>query len=107
MQFELTGDVGQKRLLLTKAVLRDPAKQDGSRAEALVRQAFSDIYRVLRIRFLIFVNFPLSSLDQLRLEKRIHDTGIHQTMGPAVVTASNNSTLCAGRMTIPARADIA
>ncbi len=51
----------------------DPVAVEGSEAEK--RLAFSEAYRMLRTRISIFVNLPLSQLDQLSLQKKLDEIG--------------------------------
>ena len=51
----------------------DPADVTGSEAER--RFAFADVYRMLFNRISIFVNMPLTSLDELALQKQLDDIG--------------------------------
>jgi arsenate reductase (thioredoxin) len=51
----------------------DPAEAKGSPAE--VALAFKDAYRMLNQRIGIFVALPIRSLDQLTLQKRLHEIG--------------------------------
>lgn len=51
----------------------DPAAAEGKESER--RFAFADTYRMLNQRISIFVNLPLSSLDQLSLQKHLDDIG--------------------------------
>jgi arsenate reductase (thioredoxin) len=51
----------------------DPAEATGTPAE--VALAFKDAYRMLHQRIGIFVALPIRSLDQLTLQKRLHDIG--------------------------------
>ena len=51
----------------------DPAEAKGSPAE--VALAFKDAYRMLNQRIGVFVALPIRSLDQLTLQKRLHEIG--------------------------------
>jgi arsenate reductase len=51
----------------------DPAEAIGSEAE--IALAFKDTYRMLNQRIGIFTALPLTSLDQLTLQKRLTDIG--------------------------------
>jgi protein-tyrosine-phosphatase len=51
----------------------DPAEATGSDAE--IALAFKDCYRMLAQRIGIFVALPIRSLDQLSLQRRLHDIG--------------------------------
>lgn len=51
----------------------DPDKATGTHAEIAV--AFAEAYRMLATRISIFVNLPMSKLDKLSLQKRLHDIG--------------------------------
>jgi arsenate reductase (thioredoxin) len=51
----------------------DPAEATGTPAE--VALAFKDTYRMLNQRIGIFVALPIRSLDQLSLQKRLHEIG--------------------------------
>lgn len=51
----------------------DPAAVDGS--EAVIAQAFADVYRMLQNRITIFTNLPIASLDRLSLQQRLDDIG--------------------------------
>jgi arsenate reductase (thioredoxin) len=51
----------------------DPAEATGTPAE--VALAFKDAYRMLHQRIGIFVALPIRSLDQLSLQKRLHEIG--------------------------------
>jgi protein-tyrosine-phosphatase len=51
----------------------DPAEATGSDAE--IALAFKDSYRMLAQRIGIFVALPIRSLDQLSLQRRLHDIG--------------------------------
>ncbi len=53
--------------------LPDPVLMDGGQAER--RLAFSETYRMLLRRISIFVNLPMSSLDQLSLQRQLDDIG--------------------------------
>lgn len=53
--------------------LPDPAAVEGTDAE--VAAAFADAYRMLNQRISIFVNLPLSSLDQLSLQDKLDKIG--------------------------------
>ncbi|MGE3141784.1 MAG: arsenate reductase ArsC [Hyphomonadaceae bacterium] len=53
--------------------LPDPAAVEGS--DAIVAQAFSDTYRMLRHRIEIFCALPMVGLDRLSLQKKIDDIG--------------------------------
>lgn len=53
--------------------LPDPAAVEG--LEAVKRLAFADTYRMLRARISIFVNLPMSSLDQLSLQRELDAIG--------------------------------
>jgi arsenate reductase len=51
----------------------DPAEAKGSPAE--VALAFKDAYRMLNQRIGVFAALPIRSLDQLTLQKRLHEIG--------------------------------
>ncbi|PWV98900.1 protein-tyrosine-phosphatase [Hoeflea marina] len=51
----------------------DPAAATGTEAER--RLAFADAFRMLNSRISIFVNLPMSSIDQLSLQKRLDEIG--------------------------------
>jgi arsenate reductase (thioredoxin) len=51
----------------------DPAEATGTPAE--VALAFKDAYRMLHQRIGIFVALPIRSLDQLSLQRRLHEIG--------------------------------
>ena len=51
----------------------DPAAATGTVAE--VHLAFSQAYRMLNSRISIFLNLPMSSIDQLTLQKRLDHIG--------------------------------
>ena len=53
--------------------LPDPAAAEGNEAER--RLAFADTLRMLNNRIGVFVNLPLTSLDKLTLQARLHDIG--------------------------------
>jgi len=53
--------------------LPDPAAAQAD--DALVRLAYADAYRMLHNRIDIFINLPLTSLDQLTLQRRLEDIG--------------------------------
>jgi protein-tyrosine-phosphatase len=53
--------------------LPDPSRAEGNDAER--RFAFADTHRMLHQRISIFVNLPISSLDNLSLQKRLDDIG--------------------------------
>jgi len=53
--------------------LPDPAAAVGN--EAVRRAAYADTYRMLNNRISIFVNLPLSSLDQLSLQRSLDAIG--------------------------------
>jgi protein-tyrosine-phosphatase len=53
--------------------LPDPAAVEGSEAER--RLAFADTLRMLRNRIGVFVNLPISSLEKLSLQNRLHEIG--------------------------------
>ena len=53
--------------------LPDPAAATGNEAER--RLAFADTLRMLHNRIGIFVNLPLTSLDKLSLQSRLHAIG--------------------------------
>jgi len=54
--------------------LPDPAAAEGSETEQ--RLAFAETMRMLHNRLGIFVNLPISSLDRLTLQKRLHAIGM-------------------------------
>jgi len=62
--------------------LPDPAAISGSDAELAL--AFAETYRMLTNRINIFVNLPLSSLDQLSLQRKLDDIG--KTLGETSTT---------------------
>lgn len=51
----------------------DPAAVEGSDAEK--HYAFADIFRMLNRRIEIFINLPMTSLDRLTLQDRLHKIG--------------------------------
>lgn len=51
----------------------DPAAAEGNEAER--RFAFADTYRMLNQRISIFINLPLSGLDQLTLQRQLNEIG--------------------------------
>ncbi|WP_255418637.1 arsenate reductase ArsC [Paracoccus sp. JM45] len=51
----------------------DPVRVEGN--EAVKRLAFSEAYRILRSRILIFTNLPIGSLDRMGLQRRLDDIG--------------------------------
>lgn len=51
----------------------DPAAVEGNEAER--RLAFADTYRMLERRISIFISLPLTSLDQLSLQRRLEEIG--------------------------------
>ena len=51
----------------------DPAEAKGTPAE--VALAFKDAYRMLNQRIGIFVALPIRSIDQLSLQRRLHEIG--------------------------------
>lgn len=51
----------------------DPAAAEGTEAEK--RFAFSDAYRMLNNRISIFTNLRLESLDNLALQRQLHEIG--------------------------------
>jgi arsenate reductase len=53
--------------------LPDPAAAEGTDAEKHL--AFDDAYRMLNNRISIFVSLPMTSIDKLALQKRLHDIG--------------------------------
>ena len=53
--------------------LPDPAAVEGTEAEK--RLAFADTYRMLKNRISTFLNLPMSSLDQLSMQKKLSDIG--------------------------------
>jgi arsenate reductase len=53
--------------------LPDPAAAEGTEAEKHL--AFDDAYRMLNNRISIFVSLPMTSIDKLALQKRLHDIG--------------------------------
>lgn len=53
--------------------LPDPAAVEGNEAER--RLAFAETLRMLNNRISTFVNLPIKSLDQLSLQKRLHEIG--------------------------------
>ena len=60
----------------------DPAKATGSDAE--IALAFADAYRMLATRIAIFVSLPMTKLDKLSLQQRLHDIGkMDRTPGSA------------------------
>ncbi|WP_422365711.1 arsenate reductase ArsC [Pelagibius sp.] len=50
---------------------RDPAAAEGTEAEK--RQVFADVYGQIHNRAEIFVNLPMSALDNLSLQKRLDE----------------------------------
>ena len=57
--------------------LPDPAAVEGTAAEKAL--AFADAYRMLNNRISIFVNLPITSLDNMSLQKRLDDIGRTQS----------------------------
>jgi arsenate reductase (thioredoxin) len=53
--------------------LPDPAAAEGTEAERHL--AFDDTYRMLNNRISTFVSLPMTSIDKLALQKRLHDIG--------------------------------
>jgi arsenate reductase len=53
--------------------LPDPAAAEGTDAEKHL--AFDDAYRMLNNRLSIFVSLPMTSIDKLALQKRLHEIG--------------------------------
>jgi protein-tyrosine-phosphatase len=53
--------------------LPDPASVEGS--PAVIAQAFADTFRMLQNRITIFCALPISSLDNLTLQKRLDEIG--------------------------------
>lgn len=53
--------------------LPDPAAVEGNEAER--RLAFAETLRMLNNRISTFVNLPITSLDRLSLQKRLHEIG--------------------------------
>ena len=53
--------------------LPDPVQATGNEIEQ--RLAFSEAYRMLRNRLTIFVSLPISSLDNLALQKNLDQIG--------------------------------
>jgi arsenate reductase len=51
----------------------DPAEATGTAAE--IALAFKDTYRMLNQRIGVFLALPIQSLDQLSLQRRLHDIG--------------------------------
>lgn len=51
----------------------DPAAVEGTEAEK--RLAFADSYRMMKNRISAFVNLPMSSLDQISLQKKLSAIG--------------------------------
>ena len=51
----------------------DPSMATGNEAERAL--AFADAHRMLNQRISIFVSLPLSSLDQLSLQRRLDEIG--------------------------------
>ena len=49
------------------------AASGGSEAEK--RLAFADTYRMMKNRISVFVNWPMTSLDRLSLQKRLSEIG--------------------------------
>ncbi len=54
----------------------DPAAADGSDAEK--HYAFANTFRMLNQRIEIFINLPMTSLDRLTLQDRLHKIGQHE-----------------------------
>jgi len=62
--------------------VEDPAAATGSDAQRML--AFRDAFRALEHRIRIFVNLPFSSLDRMRLQRRLDEIGREQpAMGDA------------------------
>lgn len=57
--------------------LPDPSAVEGTETERAL--AFADTYRMLYQRIGIFTSLPFESLDQLSLQKRLHDIGNTKT----------------------------
>ncbi|MCW2308266.1 arsenate reductase ArsC [Rhodobium gokarnense] len=55
----------------------DPAAAEGTEAER--RYAFADAYRMLSHRISVFVNLPITSLDNLTLKKKLDAIGAAST----------------------------
>lgn len=53
--------------------LPDPAAAEGTDAERHL--AFDEAYRMLNNRISIFVSLPMTSIDKLALQKRLHEIG--------------------------------
>jgi protein-tyrosine-phosphatase len=51
----------------------DPAEAQGDETQRAL--AFADTYRMLNNRISIFTSLPLASLDELSLQKHLHDIG--------------------------------
>lgn len=51
----------------------DPAAAEGSEAER--HFAFAEAYRMLSSRISIFASLPMTSLDRLALQTRLHEIG--------------------------------
>jgi arsenate reductase (thioredoxin) len=64
----------------------DPAAAKGNEAE--VNLAFADAFRMLNNRISIFVNLPLSSLDQLSLQERLNAIGKTKDAGSSSASAA-------------------
>jgi protein-tyrosine-phosphatase len=53
--------------------IADPAAALGSHAE--IGAAFAETYRFLHNRISVFVNLPITSLDKIRLQAKLHEIG--------------------------------
>jgi len=65
--------------------IADPAEATGTPAE--IAQAFAEAYRLLNQRIGIFAALPLSSLDGLMLQSRLHEIGRGQGATAKAATA--------------------
>jgi len=57
----------------------DPAAVTGSPAEQ--HAAFMDAYRMLRNRISLFLALPLESIDEMSLQNRLNEIGLHHETG--------------------------
>jgi hypothetical protein len=51
----------------------DPAEATGSASE--IALAFADTFRQLETRISLFTSLPITSLDRMSLQKRLHEIG--------------------------------
>ncbi len=59
----------------------DPASVEG--ADSVIREAFSETYRILRARISAFVSLPLETLDRLSLQRELDQLGKAGSSEPA------------------------